>query len=673
MKNSYKGSRKIHFDYHTPPDFREVASGFEPEILMKDLAEVGCELINFFAKDLFGNCYWDTKVGHKHPYLKRDLLKEVTEASKKYGIKVVAYYNVMDLYNVQVHPEWKHRGCKEVQNSEGDYVCLNSPWLEKVLLPELREISSYEIDGIFFDFLYFHQPCFCKWCEQKFLSEFGYEIPKDTKSKEWQAYTKWLRKRGSETVEKVCKTIHEVNPNILVGINWAYVQRQPERPPDSVGFITLDINETDCASLNASYYAKYLRMLNKPFDIMTTRFLHWWGDWSLKPVVTMEHEGATILANGGLCIIGDHFYINGKHEKEVLSSISRVFDFISKRERILDGASSIPFIAILHATENSYVKGNGILADETSTRGAHKLLLECNFHFDILNEERLANNISDYSLVIIPEQMNLPETLIAKIKDYVKKGGKLLLSYDSSAEEVLEAQWINELLGVSLKHKENSKLGYIVPEVLALQKDLPKMPIFCRSNFVNVEEKTAKTLASKLEAYVIKTSKQGWEEWLGAGVGSPIFDKKTPIVTANKFGNGEVVFVGCEIFKSYFEYNDWTLKTIVRNAINLLIPEKIIEVSSPYPLEVTLLKKEESYLINLINWHSERAYKAPIRAENLSRMNNVTVTLTLDRVPKQVIMHPNDEEHKAEWQWNSNKLKIRISGLHVHSILEIRT
>lgn len=671
MKNIYKGSRKIHFDYHTPPDFQEVASSLEPEILMKDLTEIGCELINFFAKDLFGNCYWDTKVGHKHPYLKRDLLKEITEASKKYGIRVVAYYNVMDLYATQVHPEWKHKGCKEVKNSEGDYVCLNSPWLEKVLLPELREISCYKIDGIFFDFLYFHQPCFCEWCEQKFLSEFGYKIPRDIRSKDWQTYTRWLRKRGNEIVKKVCETVHEVNPDILVGVNWAYVQRQPEKPSDGIGFITLDVNETNCTSLNASYYAKYLRTLNKPFDIMTTRFLHWWGDWALKPVETMEHECATILANEGLCIIGDHFYINGKHEKEVLRTISRVFEFVSKRETILNGASSVPFIAVLHETNNSYIKGNGIFADETSTRGAHKLLLECNLHFDILNEEKLANSISNYSLVIVPEQMNLPETLIEKIKSYVKSGGKLLLSYDSSKED-LEAQWINELLGVSLKSKESLKFGYIVPEVSVLQKDLPKMPIFCRSNFVSIEEKTAKNLASKLEAYVTKTSKQGWEEWLGAGVGSPIFDRKNPLITLNECGNGKVVFVGCEVFKSYFEYNDWTLKTIIRNIIDLLLPKKTIEVSSPYSLEVTLLKNEKGYLVNLINWHSERAYNTPIRAENIPKINNIVVTLTLDKAPKQVIAHPSDEEHKIEWQWENNKLKINVNELYIHSILEIR-
>ncbi|MGC9201862.1 MAG: hypothetical protein ACP5HX_04300, partial [Thermoproteota archaeon] len=76
--------------------------------------------------------------------------------------------------------------------------------------------------------------------------------------------------------------------------------------------------------------------------------------------------------------------------------------------------------------------------------------------------------------------------------------------------------------------------------------------------------------------------------------------------------------------------------------------------------------------INLINWHSERTYKAPIRAENLPRMNNVIVTLTLNRAPKQVLAHPDDEEHKIEWQWNNNKLKIRVDGLRVHSILEIK-
>ena len=81
-----KAFRKLHFDYHTPPAVNVVGEGLNVEKFIKKLHEIGCQAFNFFAKDVFGNCYWDTKVGNKHPYLKRDLLGEVVEEAKKYEL-----------------------------------------------------------------------------------------------------------------------------------------------------------------------------------------------------------------------------------------------------------------------------------------------------------------------------------------------------------------------------------------------------------------------------------------------------------------------------------------------------------------------------------------------------------------------------------------------------------
>ena len=65
---------KIHFDYHTPVHADVVAKSFDAEAFAERLSGIGCEVVYFFAKDVFGNCYWDTKVGFKHPHLRRDLL-----------------------------------------------------------------------------------------------------------------------------------------------------------------------------------------------------------------------------------------------------------------------------------------------------------------------------------------------------------------------------------------------------------------------------------------------------------------------------------------------------------------------------------------------------------------------------------------------------------------------
>lgn len=143
-----KAYRNTHFDYHTSRPVEIAGSRLKQGKFVERLSRARRQAFNFFAKDVFGNCYWDTRVGckgRKHPYLPdRGLLGDVVEAASKRGLKAIAYCNVTDLLNARDHPSWRHRGNPGLKGSEEHYVCFNSPWLDKVFLPGLREIAGYE-------------------------------------------------------------------------------------------------------------------------------------------------------------------------------------------------------------------------------------------------------------------------------------------------------------------------------------------------------------------------------------------------------------------------------------------------------------------------------------------------------------------------------------------------
>lgn len=98
-------------------------------------------------------------------------------------------------------------------------------------------------------------------------------------------YLERLRDVEKIVVEQACSALRSVNQELLVGVNWAY--------------------EGGCPAPQASYHAKYFDQFGKPFNVMTTRFLGWLGDWGLKPPDQVLAERATVAANGGLCIICD--------------------------------------------------------------------------------------------------------------------------------------------------------------------------------------------------------------------------------------------------------------------------------------------------------------------------------------------------------------------------------
>jgi hypothetical protein len=127
----------------------------------------------------------------------------------------------------------------------------------------------------------------------------------------WPRHVSWLLEAFKDVRQSVCDVIHKHRPEVVVSFNWAYTQRQPEVVPESVGALMADIFPDDQA-FNGSYLARYWATLGRPFDIMNSAFLQWWGDWGCKPAVAMQQEVATAIANGGLTWIG--YQLNEKFD-----------------------------------------------------------------------------------------------------------------------------------------------------------------------------------------------------------------------------------------------------------------------------------------------------------------------------------------------------------------------
>lgn len=306
--------RKVHWDYDNPSFLKELGEKFDPEEFVAILKKSNVEAINFFAKDVFGQFYADMKAGKKHPGLKRNLLKEIIDICHQNGIKVLFYYVALDN---RVPKDWRAIGFKEAVKGVSPQLsatwinpCFNSPFLDEMIIPEIEELSkTYNPDGFFFDIVStrVNIPCYSKYCQDKFKEEFSREIPREGGDPLWETYLKWQRGIVSNFEKRIADTIHAVNPEILVGSNYAYTLRRPETPPDYLDYLTLDIPEGERTASNIlgiSQECRYLCTLNKPFDVMNTRFLYWWSDWMLKPSTSLKQECATMIANGGRCFIG---------------------------------------------------------------------------------------------------------------------------------------------------------------------------------------------------------------------------------------------------------------------------------------------------------------------------------------------------------------------------------
>jgi uncharacterized lipoprotein YddW (UPF0748 family) len=116
-------------------------------------------------------------------------------------------------------------------------MCLNSPWLDEIHIPQLKELATrYGADGFFLDSLlakFTRGPCYCQHCRAKFAREVGGEIPTSDKDARVIALHRWLTANMAEYAGKVTAALKPVKPDLAFVFTHVWVTRNPVKPPAS--------------------------------------------------------------------------------------------------------------------------------------------------------------------------------------------------------------------------------------------------------------------------------------------------------------------------------------------------------------------------------------------------------------------------------------------------------
>ena len=661
--------RKLFFDYHNHKDNWGLASNFDAEEWADQLQAAHVEGVSVFAKGAQGWRYYQKgEVGWVHPEMPPglDMLGEIVDACQKRGIKTIAYYHTFGSRKIEeLHPDWRNI------NAEGNQsgLCMNTPLLEEHILPQISEIvGNYDIDGIFFDGTSMRR-CYCNYCSEEFSNDTGFDIPLSQDEPGWFDHIKWLNKKSTELRQYIMDAVHNEKPEVLVSFNWSYTPRVPELVPDDVGFLMCDIYPND-QLFSGSRLGKYWSTLGKPFDIMNTAFLRWWGDWDCKPAVAMQQEVATIIANGGKTWLGHMMPAQFGVEPAIMEEMGKTMKFVKDREEFSRNSQTVPYIAVLHSTHSFYTKGPTLRHDDSPLYSIHKMLMQSGFHYNILNEKTLLENISDYKVVILPDQRYISSELADALEKFVRNGGGLIASvltgsqdeaYNPTGKFVLE-----NVLGVKLTGDYPYTHGYIVINDIPLKDNVLDMPHQVWGEFTYVQPTTAEKLADLWDVYLRRDGEyyQGGSSPIGENTGYPS-------ITINGYGSGKAVYISGDIFGAYTIRNNWNLQNLFSNLVDMVIPETIIAIDAPGYVEVVLRKQENRTLVHLVNHGGERAFSNTIAyTENIIPILDIGVKVQVKTQPSSVKLMPEN----MDLSWNmlgDNMISITVPKLDIYSILVI--
>lgn len=631
------GKTYVHVDFHTPEYQKCVAKDFNADDFAEELERANVDSISFFAKDCHGMAYYNTEIGIRHPHLDRDLLREALDACKKRNIRVLAYFSLaIDTYIGNKHPEWlqidSQGNVKGLYDDNAvSWVCLNSAYTDQYFIPMLQEVlENYEVDGYFFDELFYYEDaCHCSACK-KLMEIQGL----DYKNEEDVRY--FRTKTCDVFAERVTNYIHSYDEKSVVVYNpTTNIIGIMDTLTPLEDCINVGGHETGWGYLNMPMEARHVRNYDKPILGLTGIFNRRWGDFgTIKNPAQLSYEVAQMLSHHFVIGIGDHLKPDGILESEKYDVMQPIFKEIKDLDLPLD-AKPLKDVAIVtpgnydsamfregrsDAESFDFPEANGL-------SGASKAMLDLHHQFDIITERYLSDNekiIFDYNLVILPETGALLDETVELIQAYVKQGGKVLISGDSSLiddkfmlEEVIGARYLSHT-----PYSHDSSLYYDLSSIDA-SEEFDEIPMKAYSGGIVIEpNKESESLADYIVPIVC--DRHFTATYKG---GPPAFELSSPSIVKNSFGEGECIYISSDFFTAYYLYGYYKHRDLLNYMLKQLDYVSLIECSASANLHINLMENDSSYFLHMIHYYPEDAGKTIPRINTMPPMIDATVGL----------------------------------------------
>jgi hypothetical protein len=268
-------------------------------------------------------------------------------------------------------------------------------------------------------------------------------------------------------------------------------------------------------------------------------------------------------------------------------------------------------------------------------------LLECHYGVDILDEWKLLPQLSQFPVVVAPEEERMSQKMVDALKKYVEDGGRLLVAGVAMFDRFGEA-----FLGI--------KGGTVAPGVYYLPADDGVVPI-------NTTWRLAE-LAGAEAVCRLGTSLLPGEDLL-----------PNPAATIHHVGKGVVAYIPYNIFREFSGNRFPPVRMFLHNVVSALTGKMAIEVTAPTCIDVALRRKGTKQIVHLLNRSPGTSNLPHACADGIPHVGPFTITMSLPKKPKDVSLA--FEDAVITWNYavggNPTELKIEIPSVHIHAAVVV--
>lgn len=606
-----------------------------------------------------------------------DSLRNYLPYAHKYGIKLLVYLNMhwFSYEFAKQHPGWEQitstgepYGKLHPLYGNGTTFCVNSPWRDWAF-KLIEEVMKTGVDGIFLDGpVVYPDCCYCEYCQEKFKSMYGKEIPKENwQDPLWKEFIEFRENSMADFLRDAQETVLKINPNGVIFLNagswqpgsWR-VARDAKRLSKYQNFSLAEAFFHPSPQRHNLYASsmttKYLRATGIP---AVTAFHYCMGPWHYTFLTPEEIKLSVFQAvgcNGNIWIGGATY----RHEfnPEGCSPLNEALGFLEENEDLFTDLEPITDIALLFSSQTSryYISTIGELYRDLGSGKEQDLIIDIgtgksiidwgkrkqvceslmsyayegyftaltrnHFMFDIVLDEDLnLEKLSKYKVLILPDFACLSDTQWKNIETFVKEGGHLIASFEAGLyDEKGNPMFTEERLGLfGIKEIEGIFTPIRGENYIIASKDLfgfNKNNLIERSPYalkVKAKEETERPFFFMNPIERVYIPLKGVSNY--------------PAVIINNFGKGKVIYFAFPIGSFYGAERIPTQEQLIRSAIETL-ESREIEISAPPTVEVEAYRQKNTnrLIIHLINNTGDMqrplTYINPIRDIEISIRDN---------------------------------------------------
>lgn len=601
-------------------------------------------------------------------YLAGDSLKQVMEACKREGIRVIAR---MDFSKVrrevyEKHPDWAYRTqAGEIVDFNGDvHMCICGGFQQEKSFEIMKEAAeTLPIDGVFInmggfqekDYSYRHYGlCHCDNCKRKFKEQFGLELPESESMDDvvFRKYKLFQKRVISDYKNRMKDMLRSINPEIAIdGVDFARIESNTEYkrvgPQWQYGSSS---TVRGVQSLRPGYICS-----NAAVDFIGYFYRH----VAVSPAMQSLRMWQDV-ANFGVL---DYYMIgrlDNHKDRSGFEKVKKAFAYMAAHEEDYRGMA-LKADALLIRQGGYHVTGESCGWVRAFTE-SHIMLEETEPEF-----VKAETDLSHYKAIIVADIHTIPEETAQKLDDYVNKGGCLIITgetgkYDENGNERTNMPF--ESIGANrvLYHRND-----MVSAMFELQKsDKLLLPSFTDIDVIYFGDD-----------YLFAEYKDHVETYLHLIPPHPYgppercyYTKVTdlPGFTVHRYGKGKAVQIpwkpGLVYARDGYQNTFLFMKDVLGSVAGLNSVED--EPFSPMVEVILGWEKDKKYaMAHLVNGtgHFGTSFFEPVA------VNGIKLKLPMDRCPSKVCQLVKGEE--VPFRWNEGNLYVTVDTLEEMECIKI--